>query len=52
MYNQKEIRLKYFAELVYEELEYGIKYEYRKETYFITHYKYARSSLRAFKIKD
>ncbi len=42
-----------FAQLVYEELEYAIKYGKSKDTYFLIHYKSAyKRSQRAFKIKD
>lgn len=51
IHNNKEMCLKCYAGLVYEELEYGIKYGRSKDTYFTIHYKYARKPMRAFKIK-
>ncbi len=53
VHNNKEMCLKCFAQLVYEELEYAIKYGKSKDTYFFIHYKSAyKRSQRAFKIKD
>ncbi len=53
IHHNKEMCLNCFAQLVYEELEYAIKYGKSKDTYFLIHYKSAyKRSQRAFKIKD
>ncbi len=51
-HNQKEMCLKCYAEMIYEQVEYGIKYGNRKDTYLMMHYTYGRPPKRAFDIKD
>ncbi len=52
LHNNKEMCLLCYAQLVYEDLEYGIKYGCGKKTYMLIHYQTAKNPKRAFQVKD
>jgi len=51
-HNNKEMCLQCYAQLIYEDLEYGIKYGESKDLYLLLYYNSShRPTQRAFKIK-